>query len=419
MRRGAQNAIQMPHADLLGFDEALYLQRYDDVAQGVACGEWPSGYAHYCAVGRSQGRCGSPEVDERWYQTAYPSARLDVEAGWAKDISDHYLRIGRQRGYLPNKKAPRVNNPAGFRSCFGGLWVDQANALDLVRGRLELGTITSEQAALLFKWIANGYVVIEKAVPDEILDGALTDVTKAYEGGYPSLKFNVTRVGKNLSWVPETRTNATKALDLHWISEPIRDAIFCDKLLDFLHLIFERRALATQTLSFWRGSAQDAHQDSAYVNYSLPMQFAASWIALEDVREGAGELFYHVGGQRMPEYLYRGRYKGVQDVTRLDPESDVQEAIKEHVQSIRLQSQGMSLETEPFLARRGDVLFWSADLPHGGKPISATFTRKSVVTHYCPSEVVPAYFEGSGKTEIRRHREKAYYSSGQYGARIK
>ncbi len=149
------------------------------------------------------------------------------------------------------------------------------------------------------------------------------------------------------------------------------------------------------------------------------MQFAASWIALEDVREGAGELFYHVGGQRMPEYLYRGKYKGTQEVTRLDPTSDVNPAIADHVRSIRLRAQGMSLETERFLARRGDVLFWSADLPHGGKSISPTSTRKSVVTHYCPSEVVPSYFEGSGRTETRQHKERAYYSSGHYGGRAK
>ncbi len=411
--------MRMPESDLLGFDECLYLQRYEDVAEAVARGEWPSGYAHYCTVGRSEGRSGTAEVDEGWYQKAYPNARRDIEAGWAKDLNDHYRRIGRHRGYLPNRTAPRANNPAGFRSCFGGLWVDQANALDVVRGRLELGTITPEQAALLCKWVEDGNVVIEKAVPEEILEGAVAELDKAYAGGFPSLRFNIHGFGRNLSWVPEVQTNAAKALDLHWISEPIREAIFCDKVLEFLHLIFERRALATQTLAFWRGSAQAAHQDSAHVNYSLPMQFAASWIALEDVREGAGELFYHVGGQCMPEFLYRGKYKGTEEAARLNPGCDVNDALAEHVGSIRHTSQEMSLETERFLAKRGDVLFWSADLPHGGGSISPATTRKSVVTHYCPREVVPAYFEGSGRNEIRRHKESAYYSSGHYGGKIR
>jgi len=411
--------MDTPQADLLGFDEALYLERYDDVAQAVARGEWSSGYMHYCVVGRSEGRSGSPEVDEAWYRKSYPMAHQAVDAGLAASFQDHYLRIGRHRGYLPNRAAARTTDPAGFHSRFGGLWVDLANAADIVRGRLELGMITQEQATLLLKWIRDGYVVIENAIPEETLDQALADVNKAYEGGFSSLRFNVHTAGKNRAWVPETQTNPTKALDLHWFSQSVRDAIFSDKLLAFLHLIFERRALATQTLTFWRGSAQNGHQDSAYVIYSLPMQFCASWIALEDVRQGAGELFYHVGGHRMPEYLYAGKYKGVGEANRLNPESDLSEAMQEHVELIKQEARGMSLHTERFLPKRGDVLFWSADLPHGGGAISANHTRKSIVTHYCPVEVVPSYFEQGGRTEIRKYEDKAFYSSGHYGGNNK
>jgi phytanoyl-CoA hydroxylase len=407
--------MTIPDAELLGFDEALYLQRYQDVAEAVACGEWPSGYSHYCIVGRTEGRSGSHEVDETWYQKAYPKVRGEIDAGWAANARDHYLRVGRHRGYLPNKTAPRPNNAADFRSRFGGLWVDLANARDLIRGRLDLGAITPQQAALLCKWVHDGYVTIENAVPEEILDRALADVNKAYEGGFPSLRFNVHGVGRNLSWISPVQANPTKALDLHWFSTSVREAIFSDKVLEFLHLLFERRALATQTLTMWRGSAQDGHQDSAYVMYSLPMQFCASWIALEDVHEDSGELFYHVGGQRMAEYLYHGRYKSVAEARRLQPESDVADAMTEHVEFIKQKAYGMSLPTERFLAKRGDVLLWSADLPHGGSSISPVFTRKSIVTHYCPAEIVPFYFEDGRRNEIRRYEGKAYYSSGSYG----
>ncbi len=180
-------------------------------------------------------------------------------------------------------------------------------------------------------------------------------------------------------------------------------------------LIFERRTLASQTLAFWRGSAQDGHQDSAYVSYSLPMQFAASWIALEDVRHDAGELFYHVGGQRMPEYLYCQQYKGLAEAIRLDPgRNDLDEEIKSHLDSIAAYARRMSLSTERLLAKRGDVLFWAADLPHGGGPISPTISRKSMVTHYCPADAAPSYFEVSGRNEVRPHHRE-FYSSGYYG----
>jgi hypothetical protein len=48
--------------------------------------------------------------------------------------------------------------------------------------------------------------------------------------------------------------------------------------MDDLPIKDDKVLLVTQTLAFWRGSAQNGHQDSAYVNYSTPMQFAASWI---------------------------------------------------------------------------------------------------------------------------------------------
>jgi phytanoyl-CoA hydroxylase len=212
-------------------------------------------------------------------------------------------------------------------------------------------------------------------------------------------------------------TRATKALDLHWFSEPTRNLIFAPRVLEFLHLIFERRALATQTLAFWRGSAQDGHQDSAYVNYSLPMQFAASWIALEDVKEGAGELFYHVGSHRMAEHLYLGKYKGVEDAARVESGSNrLNEEIKAHIERIAVQADGMGLKTKQLRARRGDVLFWSADLAHGGRPVSLIQTRKSVVTHYCPADVVPSYFENRPGAALMCHNGVASYSTSHYRA---
>src|SRR6267154_1664674 len=77
-----------------------------------------------------------------------------------------------------------------------------------------------------------------------------------------------------------------------------------------------------------------------------PMRFAASWIALEDVQPGAGELFYHVGSQRMAEHLYFGKFKGLADAERAGADQD--QLTKQngvHVSRIEEQAKGMSLET--------------------------------------------------------------------------
>ena len=257
-------------------------------------------------------------------------------------------------------------------------------------------------------------MVLEGAIDDKTLQRALNDLDSAYDGTMKNLKFAVHGVGQRVDWVPEVRTSATKALDIHWLSPAIRDLIFAPQVLNFMHLVFERRVLASQTLGFLRGSAQEAHQDSAYVNYTLPMQFLASWIALEDVTPGAGELFYYVGSHRMREFVYGREFKGAEEARRLGADQNLETELKTHVQRIPKQVEIMGLKKERLIAKRGDVLFWSADLAHGGSPISGEHTRKSVVTHYCPAEISPTYVDSHPNVALRSHKGVAYYSTSHY-----
>ena len=397
------------------YDEAYYLAHNPDVAEAVRRGDWPSGQTHFYADGKRKGRRAAPEVDAAWYLSAYPLALSEIAAGLAGSAGEHYHRTGKYRGYLPSREGLRADNPAATRSRFGGLWTDAGNATDVVAGRLDLGEITGAQAALLRTWISDGCVVLPGAVPEPVLAAAQAELERAYRGELPDLKFAVHGLSQTTEWVPDVLTRPAQALDLHWTSAPTRDLIFCPAILDFLHLIFQRRVLASQTLGFWRGSAQDGHQDSAYVNYSLPMQFAASWIALEDVREGAGELFYHTGSHAMPEFLYAGQFKGAGEAQRVRGTHDLSKDYPRHSELIRRQAEGADLPTHRFLAKRGDVLIWSADLAHGDAPISLEHTRKSMVTHYCPADAVPLYFEMQPGRTLRQHESQSYYASSQYG----
>jgi hypothetical protein len=398
----------------LEFDEAFYLKHYSDVAEAVRRGDWPSALTHYCVAGKARGRVAAAPVDADWYVNTYPLVAREIALGRAISVDDHFHRIGKYRGYLPARGAARPDNPAAMHSRFGGLWTDVGNALDIVDGRHKIGQINADQATLLRQWITQGYVVLPNRIPGEILDRAEAELDRAYHGGMPHLRFAVHGIAQNTPWVEEALTQPAKALDLHWSSLETRNLIFAEPVLRFLHLIFERPPLASQTLGFWRGSAQDGHQDSAYVNYSVPMQFAASWIALEDVQVGAGELFYYRGSHRMPEFLYAGKFKGAEETKRLRPGIDLAKDYVRHIDLIRSQAEGMQLQTDRFLAKRGEVLLWSADLAHGGSKISVAHTRKSVVTHYCPAELVPNYFEGRPTPTILEHGDHAFYTTAHY-----
>jgi hypothetical protein len=395
------------------FDEFYYTNRYRDVAEAIAAGVWHNGLMHYAISGRASGRAAGPKVDEAWYESAYPKAAEEVAAGRVGSFADHYHRIGRYRGYLATAQGVRMEDPAKVRSRYGGLWTDHGNVMDLIDGRVELGKLTPQEAALLWQWVTDGYVILPRAVPEDLLAPALQDLERAFRGELPDLRFDIHGIGRFVPWAAESQVVPGKALDIHWHSEAIRNAIFAPSILAFLHLIFERRALASQTLGFWRGSPQNGHQDSADVSYSMPMQFATSWIALEDVREGTGEPFYHVGSHRIGEYRYHNRFKGVAEAQRLGfSEAQTAAKIGQHVERIARQAQGLGLRTERFLARRGDVLIWAADLAHGDGATPKSQTRKSVVTHYCPADIAPSYFE-RGASEIRQHVNE-FYSSGYY-----
>src|ERR1017187_9861385 len=122
------------------FDEAWYLQAYPDVAEAVRDGVVPSGLTHYVKYGRDEGRLPSA-FDPKWYAKVYPVAAQEVGSTDARALRHHYINIGRFRGYRPYPSASRPKNAAKLSSAFGGLWIDNANAQDVIVGKYEIGQI--------------------------------------------------------------------------------------------------------------------------------------------------------------------------------------------------------------------------------------------------------------------------------------
>lgn len=398
------------------YDEDYYLSVNPDVLQGIAAGYFTDGYHHYRLHGREEGRICSPVFDPSWYGRVYPMVARDIEQGRARDHWDHWQRIGRYRGYLPNPAAPRPENPSRMRARFGGLWTDAPDAADTVVGRHSIGALSDGDASRLIHWIERGYVILPGAIPEHLLDAARTDLDRAYQGGFPALLFQCLTASPNdIPWRPDINAKPAKALDLHWHSEAIRDMIFAPAITSFLQLLFERQPLASQSLGFLRGSGQPAHQDTAYVVYSHARQFAASWIALEDVTEGAGELLYYPGSQTFPDFIYADRHKSLHEAMRMNIAggNSLREAEENHGRELLRNAAERNITEQRLAARAGDVLIWHADLAHGGKPISNDATRRSVVTHYCPVDIAPLSFE-AGKSAIRPHGKSGYYSTVVY-----
>jgi phytanoyl-CoA hydroxylase len=302
------------------------------------------------------------------------------------------------------QQQPSTRPRRGYFSRFGGLWTDLYEADERLTAMLAEGAVTNREAEQLRFWMRDGYVVLEDAVPLPIIDRVVEDVEAAWRGELPRTQIEFPRDGaiRIERPAPEFRSEAHKLLSLHAESVAAREAIFANPILDFLTLVYERAPLAFSTLGFDIGTRQPIHQDTAYVAVSSPMDMVASWIALEDVNGVCGALEYYEGSHRIPESVFP-------DGMRLMPvELQTEEAYHYHLQAMCRQ---LRCNLKEFRPRKGTALIWSADLVHGGKrEIQPGTSRRSLVTHYCPIDSEPVYFdywEHSGKLE---HAPGAHYS---------
>ena len=179
-------------------------------------------------------------------------------------------------------------------------------------------------------------------------------------------------------------------------------------LIHFLQIIFECSPLLFQSLSFDQGSQQGLHQDTAYVVVDSPLHLAACWIALEDVTEGAGELEYAPGSHRLPDWNF-GR-----DRKHWNPSEDGSDIHNEWAIFLVQEAQKAG-GTKKFLAKKGDILIWHADLAHGGTPVTKPeLTRQSLVGHLCPITTSPYYFQYNPNRATIKKYKSLYYSSQHY-----
>lgn len=295
-----------------------------------------------------------------------------------------------------------------FRSKFGGLWTDLNNAIELIEGKLELGVINEEEAQLLLSFVENGYVVLRNAVDADLIDKLsediegladnppaeawITCVEDGHSSARPMLPTDKYATGKQV-----------KLLDLYSYLPSARDVIFASTTMRFVKMVFERPVLAYQSLFFFKGSQQTIHRDTAFVRVSSPLEFVASWTALEDIQPGSGELVYYPKSHQFPEFLFDSKHKW------FPPSS---QEIGDFYQHLEANAQAEGAVKTKFVANKGDVVIWSADFAHGGSQIDdPNKTRHSIATHYCPLNTYPMYRHYEGSSEVMKAGDGTFYCS--------
>ena len=298
----------------------------------------------------------------------------------------------------------------GKETIFEPLWIDAPNAKAVLRDKRKAGELSQELHDRIAHLIEFGWVVIPNAISAEHADRLSREIDEVVE--HP--EYFIARRGREAYLHPrrEVYDDPTfRLIDYHVNSKLAREAIFTRGIAEVLHSSFETGINAFQCLTFHYGSQQAMHQDGSYVVVSKPLQFMASWIALEDVTPGSGELAYYSGSHRLDDFLFPENSKS------WNPGRHGNEIHREYLDSLVARSEQAHMQRDTFLPKKGDALIWASDLVHGGNKITNNRTRRSIVTHYCPENVDPKFKTFTDYFYREHVAEGCFISSRHYDLR--
>ncbi|HWU01337.1 MAG TPA: phytanoyl-CoA dioxygenase family protein [Novosphingobium sp.] len=296
-----------------------------------------------------------------------------------------------------------VSDLPAYFSMFGGMWIDRPDWRQMAVAH----GLSDEMIAMLARFIEDGYIVIEGAADTDVIDAFQAQIETSFRQGNPALLYQSHASHETMPLDGPVDRLGTRVVDC-FVALPDALKLFTSpRLIEFLTVVLGEKPLLFQSLSFDQGSQQGLHQDTAYVVVDRPMELVACWIALEDVKEGSGELMYVPGSHRLSELPFGG------DRKHWDASVDGREPHEEWARRLREQATSGPRGVERFLARKGDILIWHADLAHGGAPVAdPALTRQSLVGHFCPVSARPRYFDfGPCRTTTHDYGPLAYASS--------
>jgi len=300
-----------------------------------------------------------------------------------------------------------------FPSRFGGLWTDGDRFDRTLDERVRSGDVAAEDADKARQFSRDGYLVLENAIPGDLIDRYLVDLEELRARDDTPLMVTSTELEEPIQYNSDVheRFRSIRTVDDYYFLSSARDILFHPSIARCLEFLLEGPVLLTQSLNFLHGSQQGMHRDTAFVSMNSPMKFLGVWIALEKVAAGTGELIYFPGSHRWEDYLFSGRFK------HYDRERDGEQVLDDNYLWIYRQAEKRGTAEAHFLANKGDVIIWHADLAHGGASVStANATRRSLVGHFCTRGVKPLYAYSRPRQRKVYVEGDRYYMSSYYRA---
>ncbi len=225
----------------------------------------------------------------------------------------------------------------------------------------------------------NGYVIRRNVIPPELCDevhAAFENEIKAHKGfiyrqasANPE-KHNLTAHGHmlnavmNIQDLETSRFGRFQKLGMELLTHRnIRAA---------LDILMQVEPVLAQTMFFEGNPATWPHQDKDYLDSNKPGAMVAAWIAVEDIKPGAGRFYVYPGSHNI-------------DIEKIGSDVNIildREAYKKLV--VDTINQYNLTCTAPAM-KKGDVLFWHGKTIHGSLPTTQPeYSRSSFTAHYIP-----------------------------------
>lgn len=269
------------------------------------------------------------------------------------------------------------------------LWVDQPDALAVLKQAHQERLISGDEAIALNHFIKRGWVKLDLELGSNITHAATEFMERAWQHKPQTILAKHDSVNSGTptpmshfpaDWVdPSTslpRKAGSKILEAHSHSHVFGRLLTHPKLFRIVELILNDVAVATQSLLFSHGSEQALHRDPWFVPTNPASSMLASWTALEDIDSKSGPLAFIPRSHRLPWTLLDGTGDIIFDGAS-------EEAQTKHRDALFREVKKNGLQLQHFVPRRGEAILWHAGLVHGGSKVEDfSLTRKSFVVHY-------------------------------------
>jgi ectoine hydroxylase len=246
-------------------------------------------------------------------------------------------------------------------------WLDRTDSKERLIASPEFNRFPKDIQDKLLSWPDTGYVILPGFVSDLVCDQIRTELDTAVQNKTIELDYTNSRV-----------------MNFFLQSETVNTLIHSPKLIQLLDFMLGKKTVPFQTINFTKGSQQNTHSDSIHMSTEPQGYLLAIWVALEDIRTDSGPLHYYPGSHKLP-YVMSEDFEN--DNSFFSIGENYYDFYEKKIASLVNEKK---LKKDIFLAKKGDLFIWHANLLHGGeKRQNPSSTRSSLVVHYfCEGDVI-------------------------------